>query len=149
MDEYSFISENGNIRQIRDLIAKEKDEQQDAAINEINSKINGLSHYRTLETQIGTWIDLKPIYRKVILFDSERDISNSGTNFTLAGLGLSNIDNILKVHGFNTTGTKVTKRRSAPMGVYWISDTTIQLRTISQLTSYYLGLIIEYTKTTD
>lgn len=37
MDEYSFISENGNVRQIRDLIAKEKDEQQDEAIAQLDS----------------------------------------------------------------------------------------------------------------
>ena len=37
MDEYSFISENGNVRQIRDLIAKEKDEQQDEAISQLDS----------------------------------------------------------------------------------------------------------------
>lgn len=39
MDEYSFISENGNVRQIRDLIAKEKDEQQDAQIADLYTKI--------------------------------------------------------------------------------------------------------------
>lgn len=39
MDEYSFISENGNVRQIRDLIAKEKDEQQDAQIADLYTKV--------------------------------------------------------------------------------------------------------------
>ena len=32
MEEYSYISENGNVRQIRDLIAKAKDAEQDAKI---------------------------------------------------------------------------------------------------------------------
>ena len=43
MDEYSFISENGNVRQIRDLIAKEKDEQQDTEINNNKTAIDALS----------------------------------------------------------------------------------------------------------
>lgn len=33
MEEYSYISENGNVRQIRDLVAKAKDEEQDTAIS--------------------------------------------------------------------------------------------------------------------
>lgn len=35
MDEYSFISENGNVRQIRDLIAKEVDEQQNSRLDKL------------------------------------------------------------------------------------------------------------------
>ncbi len=41
MDEYSFISENGNVRQIRDLIAKEKDEQQDQRLDALEERKQG------------------------------------------------------------------------------------------------------------
>lgn len=41
MDEYSFISENGNVRQIRDLIAKEKDEQQDQRLDVLEERKQG------------------------------------------------------------------------------------------------------------
>lgn len=146
MDEYSFISENGNIRQIRDLIAKEKDEQQDVAINEINSKINRLGSYSESETEIGTWLDGKSIFRKVILFSTGKEITASGTVFTLAELGLSGIDNIFKIYGFNTTGSKNGVRRFTPMYVYWVDNSSIQIRNNTNLTSYYLGVIIEYTK---
>lgn len=44
MDEYSFISENGNVRQIRDLIAKEKDEQQDERLNVLEQKKQGFKY---------------------------------------------------------------------------------------------------------
>lgn len=42
MDEYSFISENGTVRQIRDLLAKAKDEEQDGRL-------------ATLETAVGVY----------------------------------------------------------------------------------------------
>lgn len=148
MDEYSFISENGNIRQIRDLIAKEKDEQQDTAINEVTTKVNRLVNYATSEAGIGTWIDGRTIYRRFIFFNGETSISDNGTTFTLSQLGLSDVDNIFMVYGFNTTGSKNERRRFSPMGVYWQNETRIQIRNATTITSYFQGIIIEYTKTT-
>lgn len=116
----------------------------------INTKIGKVANYSTTETPTGgTWIDGKPIYRKVIQFNSETTIDDGGTNFTLASLGLSNIDNIFSVYAFNTTGSKTTKRRFTYVSLYWINDTTLQFRAASGIVSYYLGLVIEYTKTTD
>lgn len=43
MDTYSYISENGTVRQIEDLIAKAKNEEQDAGIAENRTAINALS----------------------------------------------------------------------------------------------------------
>ena len=107
----------------------------------------GNPNYSTDETFTGQyWIDGKPIYRKVINFNSETEISTSGTNFTLSTLGLSDIDNIFSVYAFNTTGSKTTKRRSSPLSMYWESDTSIQLRACSCITSFFLCLVIEYTK---
>lgn len=40
MDEYSFISENGTVRQIRDLMAKEKDEEQDGKIAQLEAEMS-------------------------------------------------------------------------------------------------------------
>lgn len=39
MDEYSFISENGTVRQIRDLLAKAKDEEQDARLTALEQAV--------------------------------------------------------------------------------------------------------------
>ena len=106
--------------------------------------------YSTTETLTGgKWIDGKPIYRKVIEFNSETEIPTGGKSYTLSALGLSDIDNIFSVYAFNTTGSKTTKRRFSPLSMYWESDTTIQVRATSSVTSYFLGLIIEYTKTTE
>lgn len=41
MDEYSFISENGTVRQIRDLVAKAKDEEQDERITALEGAALG------------------------------------------------------------------------------------------------------------
>lgn len=40
MDEYSYISENGTVRQIRDLIAKAKDEEQDTSISGLAQELS-------------------------------------------------------------------------------------------------------------
>ncbi len=43
MDTYSYISENGTVRQIEDLIAKAKNEEQDTDIAANRTAINALS----------------------------------------------------------------------------------------------------------
>lgn len=43
MDEYSFISENGTVRQIRDLLAKAKDEEQDGRIAQLETEMSVVS----------------------------------------------------------------------------------------------------------
>lgn len=118
--------------------------------NGLNTVKNNALSYSTGETLTGgKWIDGKPIYRKVIEFNSETTIAEGGTNFTLATLGLSEIDNVFNIYAFNTTGSKTTKRRFSNIPFYWSNDTTLQLRAPSSITGYFLGLILEYTKTTD
>ena len=43
MDTYSYISENGTVRQIEDLLAKAKNEEQDTEIQANRNAINALS----------------------------------------------------------------------------------------------------------
>ena len=88
--------------------------------------------YSTEETMTNkVWIDGKPIYRKVIQFNSETTIDDGGTNFTLATLGLSDIDNVFSMYAFNTTGSKTTRRRYSYVSFYWVNDTTLNLRASS------------------
>lgn len=64
MDTYSYISENGTTRQIEDLIAKAKNEEQDARISEIEN-VGLLDFYKTIETETHKrWVDGKVVYRK-------------------------------------------------------------------------------------
>lgn len=66
MDEYSFISENGTVRQIRDLVAEAKDEEQDARLDYLEQSAI-IDTYSETETQTNKrWIDGKPIYRRVL-----------------------------------------------------------------------------------
>ena len=71
------------------LSAEELNELQDNienAINEVDNKFN----YSTEEQKIGTWIDGKPLYRKVIIFDNFT--SASGTKTTdLSSLNIKTI----------------------------------------------------------
>lgn len=107
--------------------------------------------YSTTETLTGgKWIDGKPIYRRVLQFNSATTIAQEGTDFTLSALGLSDdIDNFLNIVGFNTTGSKTLERRINPIGCFWRSTTTVCLLSSANTTNNYLGLIVEYTKTTD
>ena len=122
--------------------------------NDIEALQNGLAEaqsYSTDETLTGgTWIDGKPIYRKVVSLQSETNIAETGLQFTLASLGFDSeeIDNILFVYAFNSTGSKTEARRFSPMAMFWRGSSTIELRAVSGITGYYLGLIIEYTKVT-
>lgn len=42
MDTYSYISENGTVRQIEDLLAKAKNEEQDAEITSLRSRVSAV-----------------------------------------------------------------------------------------------------------
>ena len=76
MDEYSFISENGTVRQIRDLVAKAKDEEQDARLDYLEQTAI-IDTYSETETQTNKrWIDGKPIYRKVLVMQSAVSVSD-------------------------------------------------------------------------
>lgn len=52
MDEYSFISENGTVRQIRDLVAEAKDEEQDARITALETSALVYPSAPTTPTQV-------------------------------------------------------------------------------------------------
>lgn len=68
MDEYSYISENGTVRQIRDLVAKAKDEEQDLRLDALE-QTGIIDTYSETETATNKrWIDGSVIYRKVIVF---------------------------------------------------------------------------------
>jgi hypothetical protein len=119
--------------------------------------LNGMETYSTNEQVVGTWIDGKPIYRKVISYTNSSTIGASSQTTTInIPHNISNIGTAVSVKGLiggvfdlpylDGDGTKITKAT-------WVSrfDTTnIILRilndTWSSRTSYF---ILEYTKTTD
>lgn len=111
---------------------------------------SALYNYSTEEQVVGTWIDGKPLYEKVIKF------SISGNGNLSYPHGISNLESthfIAFAQG-NSENAIRTIRTYAPwyqqLSVYLdeISDTDILLYHGSNMTKYY-EIILQYTKTTD
>lgn len=114
--------------------------------------INGLNTYSTTEQRIGTWINNKPIYRKVI---------NTGTlpNATSKSIsaGISNLENIISLKGvaYNpNTSTFIPlpypSVTSSQVIMLYFSNGNINYLTQYNFSIYTQSYIeIEYTKTTD
>lgn len=114
--------------------------------------------YSTSETKIGTWIDGKPLYRKVI--DYNIPSGGIGDYNTITNISLEhNISNLsqlcmaarvsdfgLKLPYISGTATNLTKATT-----FEISKTHITLRVYndSWQAGYHMFFVIEYTKTTD
>lgn len=114
--------------------------------------------YSTDETRIGTWIDGKPLYRKVIVYHPNSTIggANTVTNISIPH-GISNFGQIVKRSmvdetGFafptvaSSSGTTVT----ASSTITKVDSSGITFRIINDTwgaRDFYITL--EYTKTTD
>ena len=96
--------------------------------------------YSTDETVIGTWIDGKPIYRKVVTLSTTVTIDSRAPSISH---GISNIDRTISCRAFNTGNDTVD--------VYWHNtenDTSGAFYSIDGIEGVKI-LIFEYTKTTD
>ena len=95
--------------------------------------------YSTEETKTGmTWIDGKPIYRKVI----EKHITLAGNSWNSSGIDISEIDTLCNCVMLNSKlafGGFYTAKVSNQLYVYCVSDANWNAHTV----------ILEYTKTTD
>lgn len=104
--------------------------------------------YSTEEQRIGTWIDGKPLYRKVIILNLPKTTSSVAT---YSGTDLPENSEIVKYEGFCLTTTGVFLQIYA-MGYSYISFVGTQIwhaAMKSDLTSAKVTLIVDYTKTTD
>ena len=112
----------------------------------VEDAINLVSDYSTIETVVGTWIDDRPIYRKVL----------TGTTSNTTDTTIDNITNLDKI--ISATGGILASNYINPIGIYtdnnnWITifghyDVVGLLYTDNYKNSEYY-CIIEYTKTTD
>lgn len=111
----------------------------------VKTEINQRTNYSTEETVIGKWIDNKPIYRKVFIFETPiqaqgkwgivKDLENEDT--LISGTWL----NITPVSGYTMTGSaNVGKMPNNKIGIY--------IPVFSE-GNYIKAVILEYTKTTD
>lgn len=124
----------------------------------ITNYVNGLNTYSTTEQRVGTWINGKPLYRKVVYISS---LPNNATGFydIFSSGEISNIDLcIMDESASYMTITSGGTTENDPMN--WIYSTTAfvftcirnkQIRIITKddksSTSAYVSIL--YTKTTD
>ena len=115
--------------------------------------VNGLNTYSTTEQRIGTWIDGKPLYRKVINFGTLPSSSSKSVAH-----GISNLDFITQTYGmtesvqdtyFKTIPSASHSTISAQINIA-INNTNVFIST-GQDSSLYTKtyIVLEYTKTTD
>lgn len=116
------------------------------ASTDVVSSINAISKYSTTEQRIGTWIDGKPIYRKVINF------TNTSTNWETIDT-ISTLNEIVRMNGYvydsDNNKTAIPSYGTDSVSLYVTQSGAIR----KKATSYYQNksgvLIIEYTKTAD
>jgi len=117
--------------------------------------VNEVLNYSTDETVVGTWIDGKPIYRKVVTFDSSK-IPNNSTR-AIANVSSWNISTIITLRAMFNLVTYLTCR-PIPFSAEQVNNVGIditngelRLRTFDDWGSDYNNnfVIVEYTKTTD
>ncbi len=107
---------------------------------------SSLDVYSTEETRIGTWIDGKPLYRKVISYNLP---STQDEEFDS---GIKDLDKLVSATGY--VNRLDGGQDAIPNVYYYIAHLgTSNNFHISIYTNYYYGaqttIIVEYTKTTD
>lgn len=148
------INENPEIPDINKVTDSDMNEikavvnNNDDDMTTISTNLTNATTYSTDEIRIGTWIDGKPIYRKVI---ARNITATNGTNISLSSL---NIDELLKVKSinkkvsnnftyydnfFDSSEEKITLHYRNDIIEFWTADGT----------NYTSTVWIEYTKTTD
>ena len=97
--------------------------------------------YSTTEKAIGTWIDGKPIYRKVVTLSTTKTIDMSGISISH---GISNINIPIDCKGINNTAC-------AASNLFWVNTKNSTSGTFYNAEGLegVKFLVFEYTKTTD
>ena len=114
-------------------------------------KTNNLQNYSTEEQVIGTWIDGKPIYRKVV---SVGVLPSNTTKYVSSGI--SGKPTIIKMCGYAYRPTDpwfLTLPHisaTAPISLsYGQTKNEIAIASVSDVSAYSGYVTLEYTKTTD
>jgi len=112
--------------------------------------INSLGTYSTTEQVVGTWINNKPVYRKVVELGALPDNSQKTVPHNIANLGT-----VVSLRGMTTGDNKfpIPESRTSLYLDYqvglWCNSTNIVVETGNDRTSTSAFAVIEYTKTTD
>lgn len=100
-------------------------------------------HYSTTEQVVGTWIDGKTLYERVVQFN--QIILNTDSWFN-TGIDCTNMHSLVTCQGFWDNGTRLENNK--PIGGD-ISGSTLTIQRMRNTTDYVTGLILQYTKVTD
>ena len=116
----------------------------------VASRVNQLIDrgvHDTEEFVVGTWLDDKPVYRKVLNLGSAPNLGSTSVAHAVASLGT--------VTSLRAVMDNATTQRPAPWGDGTIAtaieatDTNVTLETNWTAAGYATYAIMEYTKTTD
>ena len=111
------------------------------AINEVNNK--GI--YSTTETKIGTWIDGKSIYRKVIDLGAFKFINGNKT----ISIPNTPVDTLVSGKWCFKNKNKWYFEFSSINNFQWINDTALYYDGVESFTCQQMYVILEYTKSTE
>ena len=126
----------------------------DSDMNQIKYAINDSTSYSNTEEVVGTWIDGKPIYRKVITHTIS---DTTATNVTIA-TNISNMETLVNARGVgnfifesNKIAMPLTFYNSGGWNSYHViqNGTNITYQKAENWPVTELHFILEYTKTTD
>ena len=108
---------------------------------------SGSSHnYSTTEQVIGTWIDGKPVYEQVIVFQSQITLNqNSWYSTSILSSGFDSIIDCVSLELKSNSQSAISIR----MVEADISTTNLKLMTTRNGDDYIDAIILRYTKTTD
>ena len=145
------INENAEIPNINKVTDNDMNEiktvvnNNDDELITINTKLTNATTYSTTETVVGTWIDGKPIYRKMY------ELSNiSPDNTKYIALGIDNLYRIVNWSGsVETNGTARSCFVSGIIPYVHYQLGNIYVANTGRETINSISVIIEYTKTTD
>lgn len=128
---------------------KKTNELVKVAGNAANADLKDLNIYSTEERIVGTWIDGKPIYRKVVLVDNtQADFASYHWVKTYATGFIEDISFLLRAKYLSATMTKGLETYFD--GSYWgIRPFTFDDGRSTQYAASGDRILIEYTKTTD
>ena len=134
----SVVNQNDtNVGNLSNLNTEDKSSVVNA-INEINNK--GI--YSTTETKIGTWIDGKDIYRKVINLGAFK-LTNGVKNVTIPN---TPIETLIKGNWIFKLSNKWYFEYTTPDNIQYINATTISVGGTESFTCQQFYIILEYTK---
>jgi hypothetical protein len=114
--------------------------------------VNKLNTYSTDEIRVGTWIDGKPIYRKVIYISALPSSTGPATAYSPGITGTINF--IKSLTGTTSNGIIMNGNRpenaAAEIGLFFdISSANIMISVGQDRSNLSAYVTLEYTKTTD